>query len=74
MKAILEFDLSDSSDTLALRRALSADSAYMVFYELDAYLRKIVKYDNIDEISIAELREVIADMLENRGINMEDLE
>lgn len=46
MKAKLEFDLDDPSDKKAHRRCTNATNAYISFYDIDNYLRRIVKYDS----------------------------
>lgn len=46
MKARIEFDLDDPSDKKAHRRCINATNAYIAFFDIDNYLRSIVKYDS----------------------------
>jgi hypothetical protein len=45
MKAILEFDLEDSSDKLSHRRAVNATNAYIAMHEFSNVLRRYLKYN-----------------------------
>ena len=45
MKAILEFDLEDSSDKLSHRRCTNATNAYIAMHEFSNILRQYLKYN-----------------------------
>lgn len=74
MKAILEFDLNDTFEVNAFRRANSATNAYLVMFDLNEKLRSLYKYENKENIKISEVREMLVDLQTEYNINMNDLE
>ena len=73
MKAILEFDLSDSEDRAAHLRAIKATSAYLVIWDMFQELRKVWKYGDDDKLAeIAEgWKEKLAELCDAHGINID---
>lgn len=77
MRAILEYDLNDSSEGLAHKRAISATDAYLVLLNLDQELRQKIKYEELtEEIEAAYTwtRDRLHELLEEQGVNLNDLE
>ena len=75
MKAILEFNLDDVSDRLAHKRCVNATNAYIALFEVNEKLRQINKYgDGTDKVDVGELREIIFDIFDANGVNLDDLE
>lgn len=86
MKASLRFDLDDFHDRLAHKRAVSSTEAYLALTDILDYLRGILKYNNDPEMDklidnndiglevIEHIKNKIFDILEERSINLNDLE
>ena len=77
MKAILEFNLPEDQDEYKL--ASSAGQMHGVLWQLDQYLRSIVKYgvidplsgdDKIDQIAATSIREHLHLLLSEQGITI----
>lgn len=77
MKAILEFNLPE--DDVEYNMASSAIKMHSVLWQLDQYLRSIVKYgvsdplsgdDKIDQIAAASIREHLHLLLSEQGITI----
>lgn len=66
MKATLEFNLPEEQEEFDL--ANQARSLYCVIYELEDYLRDLVKYKNKETINLDELRQKIIDLKLEQGI------
>ena len=74
MKAILEFDLGDSSDLLAHRRAVNSTNAYLALYEIEKRIRYHYKYGNSDTLQIEQISENFYSILSDYDINFNDME
>jgi hypothetical protein len=74
MKAVLEFDLDVHEDLLSYNRAVNATRAYIAIYEIQNLLKTKREYEAVNENVIEKLEEDIYGILENRRINLEDLE
>lgn len=77
MKAILKFKLP--KDEAEYNLAISASKMHSVLWQLDQYLRSIVKYgvsdplsgdDKIDQIAAASIREHLHLLLSEQGITI----
>jgi len=80
MKATLSFNLDQPEEKLALKRALNATNAYIVFHELTyKTFRNILKYDS-DSLSpetiqvVENLRDNLFNLMSENGIDLSDLE
>jgi hypothetical protein len=77
VKAILEFNLTESSERREHKRAISATDAYLVLFSFDSMLRNKLKYEDLDEGSrqhVEEIRDGFYNLLSEYSINMSDLE
>lgn len=80
MKATLSFNLDDFTDRSAHKRALNGTNAYLVLFEMqNKVFRDAIKYngDNYSEETlhaIDELRSKLNNLMEEHGINLNDLE
>lgn len=66
MKATLEFNLPEEQEEFDLVN--QARNLYCVIYELEDYLRDLVKYKNKETINLDELRQKIIDLKLEQGI------
>jgi len=73
-KGILEFDIDDPHERTAHLRAVKATDAYLALHDLNEKLRQWSKDEEKEEIKIETLRTEFFEILENRGINLDDLE
>ena len=71
MKAILWFKLSDPEDLLAFKQAYNAESMALALWDLDQELRRLIKYENMDELQYA--RDLLHETLGEHGINLEEI-
>lgn len=77
MRAILEFDFEDYHDKMAHKRAISATDVYIALREYSEIIRRIEKYENLndDQMQIlTDLKNSFYQVLEDNEINLEDLE
>jgi hypothetical protein len=80
MKSTLTFDLSKPEEKSALRRALNADNAYIVFHELTyKTFRNLLKYESEslspETIQVVErLRDELFNLMSENKIDLDDLE
>jgi len=77
MKATLKFDLNDSSERLAHKRAVCSTDAYLVLHNIDQELRTKIKYEELTEeveTALMDVRERLFDLLAEYGVDLNDLE
>ena len=74
MKATLKFNLDDSSDRSAHKRCLAATDAFFALHDISARLRELDKYGETDKVSIEMVRSDFYAILQDRDINLDDLE
>lgn len=82
MKAILEFDLSETDDIYAHRRAISATDAFLVLHDIISTLSRAQKEEffNGNRLSrgglklISEIQTAVNDIIENYDVNLNNLE
>lgn len=72
-KGILEFNLDDSFEKEAFKRASSATDAYLVLWDIQEYLRNKSKYGEADWMPISEIQERIGEFLEKYNVDLDDL-
>jgi hypothetical protein len=88
-KATLEYDLSDEFERNAHKRALNSTDAYLALHKIENTLRAMHKYQSLqnqEEITnllqnneecnklVELIRDVFYNILEEEGVNMDDLE
>lgn len=76
MKAKLEFNLELEEDLNSFRRAVSATDCYLAFNDILEMCRKEIKYGT-DESRIYHfeyIRDSIYEIIDSKGINLDDLE
>lgn len=75
MKGKLEFDLEDSSDKKAFKRAVNATDAYIALHNIENLLRRMLKNTD-DDIECSLLRNLQTDIYEiiTEYVDMNDLE
>lgn len=75
MKATLHFDLEDSEDRKANERCIKALELCRVIYDFGEELRKIRKYDHegYDQPTVEKFADKFYEMLNERGLSLEDL-
>jgi len=77
MKARLEFDLEDPGDELNHWMCINAHSAFFALNDIENTMRSLEKYPNSDvqedKISIARVREIIRDHIDERSIRKDGL-
>lgn len=82
MKAILEFDLDETHDIYAHKRAVSATDAYLALYTIQERLFKARKHEELNGIRMSrgnlkllhEVLTTIDDVMVGYNINLDDLE
>lgn len=67
-KAVLEFNLPEEEAEFQI--ALTGNAARTVLWELDNMLRGMVKYEDKDTININTLREILGQLMQERGISL----
>jgi hypothetical protein len=69
MKSILEFDLSEPDEAKNHLRAIHANNAFMVLWEMDQWLRNEIKYNNREVLQ--EIRDKLSELMEDVGISFD---
>ena len=72
MKAILEFDLDNADDEMALKRAIKSTDMACFIFELKHNFWRKYKHDESD-FNVENYREALGRLLEEHNINVEDL-
>lgn len=73
MKAILEFNLDNQDEKDAHLRAVKADKAYRVLYEMSLIFREVLKYEELtDEVraKVEELSDKFYEEMTDNNINL----
>jgi len=76
MKAILEFDLEDGGDKMAHLRAIKAVNMAIVLWEMDQYLRGLIKYGELDDLTyktLQDTRDKLKEIMDDNGVNLDEL-
>jgi phosphopantothenate synthetase len=75
MKATITFDLNDPEDRAKHKLITHIDEITLTLWELDDYLRKVIKYDNdkSDDYrqAFCDFREVLREMLTEKGLTID---
>jgi hypothetical protein len=76
MKATLEFNLDDGDDKAAHLRAIKALDMAIALWDMDQYLRGLIKYGELDDKvyqALEEARDKLRDILNERSIDLDEL-
>jgi len=76
MKAILEFNLDESVDQAAHMRAIKATDMAVVLWDMDQYLRGLIKYGELDEPvykALEEARDKLHQLMNERVVDLDEL-
>ena len=71
MKAILKFDLPDEAEEHL--NAINGTMYKMCLSDIDTWLRRLEKYEEIESIDVSGARDKIRDIISERGLNIEDV-
>jgi hypothetical protein len=71
-KGILEFDLDNKDDELAMRRAMKSSEMAMFIWELKHNFWRQWKHDETD-FNLETYKEALADLLDEHSINVDEL-
>ena len=76
MKATLEFNLDEPVDEAAHMRAIKATDMTMVLWDMDQYLRGLIKYGELDESAdkaLEEARDKLHQLMSERVVDLDEL-
>jgi len=76
MKAILEFNLDEPVDEAAHMRAVKATDMAVVLWDMDQYLRGLIKYGELDESvdkALQEARDKLHQLMSERVVDLDEL-
>ena len=78
MKAILEFDLNESDDKVAHKRAVKALDLCLVLWDMDQYLRSQTKYapDDMPDVvyeALEKAREQLHEIKREYNVSLDEL-
>lgn len=76
MKAILEFNLDEPVDEAAHMRAIKATDMAVVLWDMDQYLRGLIKYGELDESvdkALQEARDKLHQLMNERVVDLDEL-
>jgi hypothetical protein len=76
MKAILEFNLDEPVDKAAHMRAIKATDMAVVLWDMDQYLRGLIKYGELDgpvDEALQEARDKLHQLMSERVVDLDEL-
>ena len=76
MKATLEFDLDQGQDKTAHLRCVKALSMAIALWDMDQYLRGLIKYGELDDAvykTLEETREKLREIMSENSIDLDEL-
>ena len=76
MKATLEFDLDDSVDETAHLRAIKSTKLAIALWDMDQYLRGLIKYGELDDAiykTLEETRDKLREIMSENSIDLDEL-
>jgi hypothetical protein len=76
MKATLEFNLDEPVDQAAHMRAVKATDMAVVLWDMDQYLRGLIKYGELDESAdkaLEEARDKLHQLMSERVVDLDEL-
>jgi hypothetical protein len=74
MKGILEFDLEDSHEKLAHKRALKATEAYIAIFRMSEEIFRHERKHGLYPSYMSELEDRFYEILDDLDVRLEDLE
>ncbi len=76
MKATLEFNLDEPVDEAAHMRAIKATDMAVVLWDMDQYLRGLIKYGELDgpvDEALQEARDKLHQLMSERVVDLDEL-
>jgi hypothetical protein len=76
MKAILEFDLDEGQDKMAHLRCVKALNMAIVLWDMDQYLRGLIKYGELDDAihkTLEDTRGKLREIMSENSIDLDEL-
>jgi hypothetical protein len=76
MKAILEFNLDEHDDKQAHLRSIKSLSMAIILWEMDDYLRGLLKHGELDDltyIALKNTRNKLREVMNDNNINLDEL-
>jgi len=76
MKAILEFDLDEGQDKMAHLRCVKALNMAIVLWNMDQYLRGLIKYGELDDAihkTLEDTRGKLREIMSENSIDLDEL-
>lgn len=76
MKAILEFDLDEGQDKTAHLRCVKAVNMAIALWDMDQYLRGLIKYGELDDVvykTLEETRDKLREIMSENSIDLDEL-
>lgn len=73
MKISIDFDLPEESEQLAM--CLDGEKAHAVLWDLDQYLRSLLKYFDLDEevdTALRDVRDKLHEYIADHGMDLEN--
>ena len=74
MEAILKFNLDDPDDKLNHRKAIDGEKAHLVIWEINQWLRKKLKYEQISDeqyTAFEQTQEELSDLIISNHLDIE---
>lgn len=68
-KVIFEYD--NDEDFLEIQQHINSNKLQSIIWYFDQELRRMQKYENKEEVTISEMRELLRKIMEENGINFE---
>ena len=76
MKATLEFDLEEGQDKTAHLRCVKAVIMAVALWDMDQYLRGLIKYGELDDATyktLEETRDKLREIMSENSIDLDEL-
>ena len=76
MKATLEFDLDEGQDKTAHLRCVKAVKMAVALWDMDQYLRGLIKYGELDDATyktLEETRDKLREIMSENSIDLDEL-
>jgi hypothetical protein len=76
MKAILEFNLDEHDDKQAHLRSIKSLSMAIILWEMDDYLRGLLKHGELDDltyIALKNTRNKLRELMNDNNIDLDEL-
>ena len=76
MKATLEFDLDEGQDKTAHLRCVKAVNMAIALWDMDKYLRGLIKYGELDDAiykTLEDTRDKLREIMSENSIDLDEL-